>query len=290
MSRDAVQPRPAVSAARLTHVDGPWPFVTHRHYLLDGRGIVWRARQARKGFQRGLAALEAAPTPFWRSAAYNWWTGLLFAVGSLLFMLGSALSLAPPDHPLAPSGLINVVFFAGSIPFTIAAYLQLFQAANAPDVAAEPTAAGARPGIALVGWRPKSAGWLSSFAQFLGTVQFNFNTFDAIVSPDRWYVEDIVVWTPGMVGSILFLASGYLAFIETCGGYWRWRPRDLDWRIVAWNLLGCVFFMTASTLAFVPKTSEASWIPALSNLHLLLGAFGFLVGAALSMREARQTR
>ncbi len=97
-----------------------------------------------------------------------------------------------------------------------------------------------------------------------------------------------MVWTPGMVGSALFLVSGYLAFIETCGGYWRWRPRDLDWRIVAWNLLGCVFFMTASTLAFVPQGAEIRWIPALANLHLLLGALGFLIGAVLSMRESRQ--
>lgn len=276
---------PTRDGAQVTRTEGPWPFVTHRTYLLRGREIAWRARQARKGLQHEFAALADAPVPFWRSAGYNWWTGLLFAVGSLLFMLGSALSLAPPGRMLAPEGAINLVFFAGSIPFTLAAYLQLFQAANAPS---ESGASEGPRRIAALGWRPHSAGWLSSFAQFLGTIQFNFNTFDAIASPARWYLADIVVWTPGMVGSVLFLISGYLAFIETCGGYWRWRPRDLDWRIVAWNLLGCVFFMTASTLAFVPKGAEASWIPALANLHLLLGAFGFLVGATLSMRESRQ--
>lgn len=263
---------------------GPWPFVTHRSFRRDGRRIVWRARQARKGLEHRLQTLQDAPVPVWRSRRYNWTMGLFFAFGSTLFMLGAGLSLPPLSSLPVPTGAINVVFFAGSIPFTIAAYLQHFQAANAPDV----PPAGARPRrVALIGWRPGNPGWLSSFAQFLGTIQFNFNTFDAIVAPDRWYVEDIVVWTPGMVGSVLFLISGYLAFIETAGSYWSWKPQDLDWRIAAWNLLGCVFFLTASTLAFVPEGPERWWLPALANLHLLLGGFGFLVGSALMMHESR---
>lgn len=268
--------------------EGPWPFFTHRRIVLDGRRILWRARALRKGIAQDLQARLAGPAPFWRRPGYNWATGLLFAIGSLLFMLGSALSLFP-QAPI-PEGAINLVFFAGSVPFTLAAYLQLFQAANGPDLTLDPGTPAAPGRIAPIGWRPRDAGWVSAFAQFLGTIQFNFNTFDAIVAPDRWYLEDIVVWTPGMVGSVLFLASGYLAFVETCRGWWRWRPQDLDWRIAAWNLAGCVFFMTASTLAFVPRGAEAWWLPALADLHLLLGATGFLIGAILSMREIRAAR
>lgn len=287
------QAPPAGKGTPQTRSDGAWPFVTHLRYFQNGRHVVWQARQVRRGLRRRLAALEAGPRPFWRTEAYNWWMGLTFALGSFLFMLGSALSLAPSSWLNLPQAGINVVFFAGSIPFTVAAYLQLFQAANAPEIptlGADPAGIAASLPVAAIGWRPGSPGWLSSFAQFLGTIQFNFNTFDAIVAPDQWYVQDVVVWTPGVVGSVLFLVSGYLAFVETCGGYWRWRPHDLDWQIVTSNLLGCVFFMTASSLAFVPKGPEAQWIPALANLHLLLGAFGFLVGALLSMRESREAR
>lgn len=266
---------------------GPWFFVSG--YRLDGHGIVWRARQVRKGLGRKLATFGGTTTPFWRTSGYNWWMGLLFALGSMLFMAASAFSLLPPGRQLLTEGIINVIFFAGSIPFTLAGYLQLFQAANLPAFAVEPRPE-TSPRVALIGWHPESAGWVSAFAQFIGTIQFNFNTYDALRMPNRWYVEDIAVWTPGMVGSVLFLVSGYLAFIETCGGYWRWRPRELDWRIVVWNLFGCIFFMTASILAFVPWGTEASWIPAISNVHLFLGAFCFLVGAALSMRESRQAR
>ncbi len=251
-----------------------------------GRPVVWRARQHCKGVGATTQATDAAGLPVWRRPAYDWITGACFAVGSLLFMLGSLFSLMPGD--LAPSvHATNIVFFLGSIPFTIAGYLQLFQAANAPDfIAARETA---RPGgaIALFGWKPRDLGWLSSFTQFVGTLAFNVSTFDGIVVSSGVRMQDIAVWAPDMVGSVMFLVSGYLAFIESSHGYWSWRPRDLAWQIVFVNLLGCIFFMTAGILAYVPGGPEAAWIPDLANGHLLLGALGFFVGAVLSMRESR---
>ena len=60
---------------------------------------------------------------------------ILFAFGAAMFALGCVLSLTPSlTHQAGLSPLqVNAVFFAGSIPFTTAAYLQLFQAANAPE-------------------------------------------------------------------------------------------------------------------------------------------------------------
>lgn len=65
----------------------------------------------------------------------SWWIAVVFAIGSLLFIFGSALSLAPSLARAwsVEARAINATFFAGSIPFTTAAYLQLFQAANAGD-------------------------------------------------------------------------------------------------------------------------------------------------------------
>ncbi len=266
-------------------VAGPWPFITRRSYRLAGRRIVWQARQHRKGLARAARALENAPVPFWQTQGYNWWTGALFALGSLLFMTGSALSLLPAD--IAPAATpINIVFFMGSIPFTLAGYLQHFQAANQSAFTLDPNDATAPRRISLLGWHPHSAGWLSTFCQFIGTVAFNFNTFDPLVAGAGWEAQDLAVWLPGMVGSVLFLVSGYLAFVETAHGYWSWRPRRLDWQIVFINLLGCVAFMAASTLAYVPRGGEAGWIGDLANVLLGLGAFGFFLGAALMMRES----
>jgi hypothetical protein len=64
----------------------------------------------------------------------NWWTGLIFALGSALFAAASVLAIAARPGQLESLDS-NVIFFAGSIPFTAAAYLQFFQAANAADSA-----------------------------------------------------------------------------------------------------------------------------------------------------------
>jgi len=269
---------------RGARIEGPWPFVTRYSYRRAGKAIVWLARRHRKGLDATAPSKGAVTQPFWQRPGYNWSTGAAFAIGSFLFMLGSVLTLLPAG--IAPSGFaINVVFFSGSIPFTIAGYMQHFQAANAAGFAAGQIASRRR--IVLVGWNPRSIGWLSTFTQFIGTVAFNISTFDAIVTAAGWRIQDIAVWTPDMVGSTLFLVSGYLAFVESSHGYWSWQPRDLAWQIVFVNLLGCIFFMTAGILSYVPPGSEPSWIVALSNVHLLLGALGFLVGALLTMREAR---
>ena len=163
--------------------EGPWPFITRVSTLRAGRHVVWRARQHRKGLGATAPATDAAGLPVWRRPAYNWITGACFAAGSMLFMLGSLLLLVP--DAIAPSELVtlNGLFFLGSIPFTVAGFLQNFQAANAPAFGRRRKPAGVR--IALIGWKPNDLGWLSTFAQLIGTVAFNVSTFDAIQSPAR---------------------------------------------------------------------------------------------------------
>lgn len=267
---------------------GPGPFVTLRVFTQHGHQRRWPSRQVRKGLGRFESLRRAGGVPVWQSARFNWMIGLLFSVGATLFMVGAALSLLPPDTPWLPSPYtVAVIFFAGSIPFTVAAYLQHFQSANAPRLEAPSPSAGR---IALVGWRPRNAGWLSTLCQFVGTVAFNFNTFDAIDPSQDWLAEDLTIWLPGMVGSVLFLVSAYLAFIEVCHGYWGWKLRDLDWKIAAINLVGCVAFLTAGVLAYVPQGPEPGWILTVANAHLWVGAFCFFVGALLLMRESRQAQ
>jgi hypothetical protein len=262
--------------------EGPWPFVTRYSFIQAGRRTVRGARQHRKG----LGGEDANALPFWQRARYNWSTGAFFAVGSLLFMLGSLLSLIPTD--VAPSTFaINVVLFLGSVPFTIAGYLQHFQAANTPAFRADGKVASGQASIDLIGWNPRSPGWLSTFTQFIGTLAFNVSTFNAIVVSNRAFAQDLAVWTPDVIGSALFLVSGYLAFLESSHGYWSWKPKDLAWQIVFVNLLGCVAFMTSGILAYVPTGPEAAWIIDASNSHLLLGALCFFIGAVLSMKESR---
>ncbi|WP_116131004.1 hypothetical protein [Tropicimonas sp. IMCC34043] len=271
-------------------IEGPWPFVTRRSYVHRGRPLLWRARQSRKGLLPAERGHDAVAPAFWQARGYNWLTGLLFAIGSMLFMLGATVSVLPPHWAMTPSTFaINAIFFLGSLPFTTAGYMQHFQAANAPEFTVDPKDA-TRPGrVSFIGWHPKSPGWLSTFTQFVGTVAFNFNTFDALHPARGWEMQDLTIWVPGMIGSVLFLVSGYLAYIEAGHGYWSWKPRELDWWIVFINFLGCIFFLGGGILAYVPEGPEPGWMPYGANAGLWLGALGFLTGALLLMRESAQS-
>jgi hypothetical protein len=165
--------------------------------------------------------------------------------------------------------------------------LQLYQAANAGEFSSDESPAPRRR--ALVGWRPGDIGWLSSALQFVGTVLFNFNTFDAMIPSLNWFQQDLVIWAPNIIGSILFLASGYLAFIETCHAHWAWKPKSISWWVVFTNLLGCVGFMISALLAIVLPGTPNIEIVHLSVLFTLLGAIGFLVGSLLMLPEMAST-
>jgi hypothetical protein len=220
----------------------------------------------------------------WAPGQLNWWIGSVFAIGAALFMAGSILVLAPAIAP-GWSANANAVFFAGSIPFTTAAYLQLFQAANAGGFKLH--GAGGERRVKLLGWRPREIGWLSCAFQFVGTVLFNFNTFDAMISGLDWLQQDLVVWAPEAVGSVFFLISGYLAFIETCHKHWAWKPGELSWWITFINLMGCVAFMISAIYSFVPVAPQVFDETTASTVWLLIGATCFFVGSLLMLPELR---
>jgi len=277
---------------RLVEAVGPLEYKTRRVYQNpDGTSRLWLARHHRKRlnpseeeeFREILTRLRSC---LWMPQKLNWWIGSIFTIGASLFMLGSLLALIPPLRQWL--GLeqhqVNPVFFAGSIPFTIAAYLQLFQAANAGDFTEHGRE---RPEhVILFGWRPHDIGWQSCVFQFIGTLLFNFNTFDAMIPGLDWFQQDLAIWIPNFVGSILFLVSGYQAFVETIHAFWAWRPRSLAWWITAWNLFGCLGFMISAFLAFTPPAPLAFHAATLAVLFTLLGAFGFFVGSLLMLPEA----
>lgn len=266
---------------------GPWPFVTRKTLIRpDGSQVVVHSRHHRKG----LIVSEAAEVLtvgerwlhcLWMPGQLNWWIGTIFAMGSFLFTLGSVLSLMPEvarGWGLDPIE-VNAMFFAGSIPFTIAGYLQFYQSANAPSFTAlgQPTAA------RRAWWKPQEIGWLSCALQFAGTVLFNVNTFDAMLPGLNWFRQDWLIWVPDFVGSVLFLVSGYLAYIETCHSHWAWQPGNLSWWLTFVNLLGCIAFMISAIFAFVPTNTPG--FPVISVGFTFLGALGFFVGSVLMLPE-----
>jgi hypothetical protein len=270
---------------------GPWPFTTRRTYRMpDGSLTVWRSRHHRKG----LSAPETRMAPesllrcLWMSWLLNWWIGVIFAIGSLLFAVASVLSLWP--HLAAAWSLnsmgINALFFAGSIPFTAAAYLQLFQTANAGEPLRDNASPRHKP--KLLGWRPRDIGWLSTALQFAGTILFNVNTLDAMIPALDWLQTDLIVWAPDFVGSMLFLAAGYLAFIETCHAHWAWKKENISWWVASINLLGCLGFMISAAFAFVLPGLQNTEAVTVAVAFTLIGAVCFLAGSLLMLRETAE--
>ncbi|PQO35256.1 hypothetical protein C5Y96_09450 [Blastopirellula marina] len=215
----------------------------------------------------------------WLPQELNWWIGVLFAIGAVFFCVASIFCLLDVATKAA-----NVVYFLGSIPFTLAAYFQLYQAANAdplPSVASEGSFR-----RSYFGWQPSDIGWLSCATQFVGTLLFNFNTFDAMLPSLSWFEQDLLVWIPNLIGSALFLVSGYLAFIEVGHSYWAWMPKDLSWWVTFVNLLGCIGFMVSAVLAITLPGQPEPLRVTLSIVFTLQGAFCFFWGALLMLPEA----
>jgi hypothetical protein len=214
----------------------------------------------------------------------TWWIGLLFAIGSACFLVPSV-----PAFPDAVGAAVaNRTYFAGSIFFTCAAYLQFFEAINAgvetaPWVAE--AAGDAPPPIVCFAIRVRSLGYWATLIQLVGTVAFNVSTFAAMRAWSSPVGYDDVVWRPDAIGSVCFLVAGYLAWAEVCHSYWRLTGRGLSWCIAVVNCAGSVAFGVAAVAAWrSPASGEAIGVSA-DDLGTLVGAVCFLVGGLLLWPE-----
>lgn len=274
---------------------GPGPFVTRwvRHRV-DGLCDVTTSRRNRKrlGAVRGLPAdahrhgsrTSGGWFRLWAPKRLSWWIAVLFMIGSALFAAGGYASSLPVDSRpfLRGAAGLNLAFFVGSLFFTSAAYLQLLEAINSEPADA---VAGRPHGWRWWAWKPRSLGFLAALIQLAGTVLFNLDCADAMLSGLTWKEEDVLVWTPNMIGSVCFLAASYLAFVEVSQTWVSIRPRDLSWWIAVINLLGSVAFQVSALYSFVgPRAADADALR-LASETTLAGAVCFFVGAYLLLPE-----
>ena len=203
-------------------VRGVGPFVTWvSQGRADGRSLLRTSRRHRKGLapviipsrdvdpRIACSGLKNEWLHFWAPTRSGWWIAVLFMVGAALFAAGGAQG-AWPDSPavqwIDPS-LVGLVFFAGSLFFTAAAYLQWLEALNNDVTVSTQTANDGPRDWRFFGWRPRNLGYLAALVQLAGTVLFNLNTADALMTGLGWEQQDLLIWTPDMVGSICFLVA-----------------------------------------------------------------------------------
>jgi hypothetical protein len=252
------------AGARILREEGPGPFTTHVLYELeDGTRREWSSRRHRKRRRAGGA--------YWAPDRLGWWIAALFAVGSFCFILGSV----PGYASLVGFRPDAMTYFIGSIFFTSASYLQFMQCISADGD-------GHRRWFAV---QPGRIDWWATAIQLVGTVFFNFTTFDAFAQGLGPKGEDLVVWTPDALGSICFLVASQLAFAEAGHRWVSWIPGDLGWRIAAINLLGSVLFGISAIAGWVQPSTGDLLNAALDNSGTLWGAVCFLLGAIWMMPE-----
>jgi hypothetical protein len=287
---------PPVEGCRIEQIHRVGPFITRvRLRLPDGKPWVWTSRQHR--YLGGVGTLPAGAESQIDKAL--WWlkvglfvrttylVSVLFVAGSAGFAAASAAGLVPWLFGVFANSpfVVNLVFFVGSIFFTLAAYLQFLAAVNADRISAVAHRRSPPGRFKWFDWRPNGIGWMAALTQFIGTLLFNLNTFDALCPDLDWLQEDLLIWAPDAIGSICFLAASALALIEYGHGRWVWQPHDVSWWIVNINMSGSIAFGISAIYAIVlPGTAELfdAW---LVNVWTFLGAICFLIGGRLLLPE-----
>ncbi|WP_028799815.1 NADH-ubiquinone oxidoreductase [Streptomyces sp. 142MFCol3.1] len=270
--------------------EGAGPFTTRLTWHLPGGGTaVWESRLARR---RGIMAVRppGAPTSRHTSADEIGLRRLrrLNATAAIAFIIGGALFAAGAGVAQVGSGDATTsaaIYFAGGLFFNTGGYVSLLQVINAPR-----HVPGGEGRLVTRGWRwwsyePGRVDWLSTFVLFAGTLVFGVNLLDSFLHGLSVRQMNRLIWTPDVIGCVLFLISGHLAFAEICHGRICLRSRSLGWWIVAVNQLGSVLFMISALAAYTRPATDSLINADIANWGTFSGALCFSIGGFLQLYE-----
>jgi hypothetical protein len=242
-------------------------FVDHVHP--DGRIVRWESRRHRKHQKPAVGSTWWAPT------SRGWWIAVLFAVGSLLFAIGSV----PGYTDAIGARWDTLTYFIGSLFFTSASFLAYREAVDAAPLAQNPN----RRRVLTI--QPGRIDWWSTAIQLVGTVYFNVSTGVAMADDLSAQAAQHHVWRPDAIGSACFLVSSALAWYEACHGWLAWRPRSWSWWITLANLVGSVAFGVSAVAGYIDPVTGQMRNSTGANTLTLIGALCFLVGSLLLLPE-----
>jgi hypothetical protein len=194
------------------------------------------------------------------------WMSLLFAAGSVCFLIGPF----PGYIELVGAPADGVTFFVGSILFTAGGLLQ-----TSLSFGARRDAGGGR------------AAWWAAVIQSAGTLFFNATTYRGMQTALSSTDYDRLVWRPDALGSICFLVSGVIAYRAAPRHGWLPARGGRGWWQPAVNLLGCVFFGISAVAGYVVPASGSQLDLAAANWTTCLGAACFLACAVATL-DARE--
>ncbi len=251
-------------------------FITELELIDEaGRRILWNARRHRKGL--GALTDEKRADTDASARSLNRAIACLFIVGSALFLWASISSLLDLSLPFTQ----DLFFFIGSLFFTLAAYLQYLQSINNGEQVAGGSEKLSRRWFA---WQPHRMDFWVTTTQLVGTLCFNFNTFDSFIS--HTMEENLLaVWLPDILGSILFLISGFSGVVEFNHRIIFWPGRSLQSSLTVIGLWGCLLFMGSAILALMAILLPTSESIRFSLLLTGAGGLAFLSSSLLMLFE-----
>ncbi len=242
------------------------PFITNVTTSHKGKYLTVNSRAIRKSFRTYVSNSIAS----------------FFMIGSFCFIFASMLSLYFEKN--FSNFTVNIIYFIGSIFFTLAAYGQYLESINS-DITSPVSISKNKSRWKFWSIRPRNLGYLSSITQFIGTILFNINTFDAFDSNLTPIQTNLLVWIPDKIGSSLFLISSFFAWLEMYKDSNTKRFISLNWWIVWINILGSVLFQISAFASFVNFSTGKPLDLTLSLYTTLFGAICFFIGAFLMLFE-----
>lgn len=276
---------PTGSAPKKT--GGRGPFVSRVQWQNpDGGSATWESRTARKrGFIEVLRdgivhRVRARPALAIRLGRCNFVSGVSFFLGGGLFTLAAVLS----EVGSTPALTLNWTFLAGGFFFSAGAYAALVQELNAPrGIGPDGTFTENR-------WRwwayePQRPGWVAAFLLFCGTVAFAISLLDVFINGLATKQINRLIWSPEMVGCVLFLLSGHIGLTEVCHGRFRLLPRSLGWWIAVMNQIGSWLFFASGLAAFVRPVTGTVISVSVINWGTALGAACFSLAGLAQLFE-----
>ncbi|MET7656510.1 hypothetical protein [Streptomyces sp. NPDC005486] len=272
------------------HAEIAGPFTTRlTWHLPDGGTAVWESRLARRRGMLSVRPLSAAATRHIRADAVsltrlrrlNAIAAIAFVIGGALFAAGAAVAQFGSGDATECASL----YFAGGLFFSTGGYASLLQVINAPR-----HVAGGEGRLVTRHWRwwsyePTRVDWLSTFVLFAGTLVFAVDLLDSFLQGLTAQQVNRLIWTPDVIGCVLFLLSGHLAVVEVCHGRLRVQPHNLGWWIVAVNQLGSVLFMVSALAAYTRPATGSLVNADIANWATLTGALCFSLAGILQLGE-----
>ncbi|MBS1676403.1 MAG: hypothetical protein JST08_03370 [Actinobacteria bacterium] len=195
----------------------------------------------------------------------------MFAIGALLAQTGTG----------GPR-LVSVVYLIGGLFFSTGGYSSVLLAINAPHRRRDGTWECDR-------WRwwarePSNIDYLAAAVLFSGTVVFGINLVDSLIGELTAAQQDRLIWSPDMIGCVLFLVAGVLAMVDISGSWWDLRGEGLGWWIVFVNQVGSVLFMVSAVASFVRADGDMIAV-GIANWGTFAGAACFAVAGFMQFYE-----